>query len=97
VGKNFSAFDRKFLNHCINGWRDKIDPIMHYRSLDPGTLYFDPRIDKVLPDTTTCYLRAGMVQDVAHTATEDALGVIGLIRRYYGVDGPTLRTANFSA
>ena len=38
------------------------------------------RDDEKLPDSKTCYERAGMDPKVAHTALEDALAVVQLVR-----------------
>ena len=39
-----------------------------------------PLEDDKLPDSKTCYERAGMNGKVAHTAVEDALAVVRLVR-----------------
>ena len=36
--------------------------------------------DERLPDSKTCYERAGLDDKVAHTAVEDALAVVRLVR-----------------
>jgi DNA polymerase III epsilon subunit-like protein len=73
AGKNFANFDYQFLKKC--GFN-----IFLHRTLDPTTLYWQPE-DEKLPDMKTCLLRAGMSGHVAHTALEDALSVVHLIRR----------------
>jgi hypothetical protein len=76
AGKNFSSFDKKFLdkleNNCIE---------FHHRSLDPSILYFDPLIDETLPSTEVCLKRAGMDSFIAHTALADAKAIIELLRK----------------
>jgi oligoribonuclease len=74
AGKNFGNFDRPFLEK-IPDWRIKfkhrvLDPMMYYLKTD----------DEVPPDLKTCKERAGMPPEVAHTAIEDCLDVIQLIR-----------------
>jgi oligoribonuclease (3'-5' exoribonuclease) len=83
AGKNFAAFDKRFLDKLPN---DHV--IFRHRTLDPAILYLDP-FDDVIPDTKECYLRAGMSDEVAHTALDDALGVVKLLRRRF-CDGISL-------
>jgi len=76
AGKNFASFDAQFLkrvsnfsayvkfNHCT------IDPCMLLWRLD----------DEGLPDTKTCMERAEIDGKVAHTAVEDAIAVVKMIR-----------------
>ncbi|MHC4297959.1 MAG: 3'-5' exonuclease [Planctomycetota bacterium] len=81
AGKNFSSFDLQFLNK-LPDWEECV-PTQH-RAADPGNLYWDPRIDlNGLPDTLTCMKRAGLQGEVAHTATEDAMIVVKLIRNWF--------------
>jgi oligoribonuclease (3'-5' exoribonuclease) len=76
AGKNFGTFDLQFLK--------KNAAFSHYikfrhRVIDPAMLFWEPS-DEGLPDSSTCYERAGMDKKVAHTALEDALAVVRLIR-----------------
>lgn len=80
AGKNVSGFDVPFLNSKIKDW-DGI--YMRHRALDPAILYFDPIEDKELPDTAKCMIRAGLKGVVAHTALEDALVVVELLRNKF--------------
>lgn len=77
AGKNFASFDWLFLSK-LKGWHDiKIK----HRVLDPGVMYWQPRIDGYkVPNLKTCLDRAGIGGGVAHTAVEDAQAVIYLIR-----------------
>lgn len=75
AGKNFGSFDRQFLKRLPN-WNIP----MKHRSINPGNLYFDPIVDDGPPDTETCMARAGILGEVAHTALEDAVIVVRLIR-----------------
>lgn len=77
AGKNYAGFDRQFLERLPN-WPQFIN--VHHRVLDPGSMYFDPRVDDGVPSTTECLRRAGLDSDVKHRALEDARDVIRLIR-----------------
>ena len=81
AGKNFGAFDMQFLLRLDFGSHVKI----HHRSLDPGSMYFDPKIDEVPPDMQECLMRAGIATSVTHKALDDALDVIRLIRHKYSI------------
>jgi hypothetical protein len=76
AGKNFASFDRQFLKKLPN-WEKQVK--LHHRTLDPAMLYWLPD-DEALPDSKTCYLRAGLPGEVAHTALEDAKAVVWLLR-----------------
>lgn len=79
AGKNFASFDARFLRKLTN-WDKYIKT--HHRILDPAALYWQPAIDGAqLPDTKTCMERAGIDGEVAHTAVEDAIVVVRLIRQ----------------
>ena len=81
AGKNFSGLDYQFLRR-LPKW-EKFIPTQH-RVIDPGNLYFDPRIDNgELPSMQTCMTRAGIPGTVAHTAVEDAIVVVKLIRTWF--------------
>jgi hypothetical protein len=77
AGKNVGMFDMPFLNKKLKKrWGDIT--ILH-RVIDPAILYYMPG-DKNLPDSATCLERAGMAGEVAHTALEDAIMVVKLVR-----------------
>jgi hypothetical protein len=76
AGKNFDKFDRVFLDKLPNWKRVR----MGYRSLDPGILYWWPEVDVAPPSLSTCCVRAGIDNFVAHRAVEDARKVVELIR-----------------
>lgn len=81
AGKNFATFDKLFLEQLPN-WKKNIR--ITQRIMDPAILYWDPKTDETLPNLEECKKRAGMsVTTVAHTAVEDALDVIELIRLKY--------------
>ena len=76
AGKNFGSFDEQFL-------KEQTDLFKHvkirHRLMDPGILYWKMG-DEALPGTEECKKRAGLEEMVAHTAIEDAIDVIKLIR-----------------
>jgi hypothetical protein len=78
AGKNFSSFDCQFLKQ-VHGFTDEVR--LYHRAIDPAVFYWRPDIDDKLPDTKTCLERAGLDGHVAHTAVEDCISMIQLIRR----------------
>lgn len=80
AGKNVANFDLRFLRRHP-GWRDDL---FYHRSLDPGSLYFDPRTDERVPSTEECMARAGLSGVVTHDAVEDARLVVRLLRHRLG-------------
>ena len=78
AGKNFSSFDLQFLKQ-VHGFSDHI--YFRHRAIDPAVFYWRPDIDDKLPDTKTCLERAGLDGRVTHTAIEDCISVIQLVRR----------------
>jgi len=77
AGKNFASFDMQFL-YRLPGFTGVVK--FRHRVLDPAILYWRPLEDERLPDSKTCYERAGLDGKVAHTAVEDALAVVRLVR-----------------
>jgi DNA polymerase III epsilon subunit-like protein len=82
AGKNFGSFDKLFLTKL-----PKMNELISFghRAIDPAMLYFDPKIDTELPSSKLCMERAGLAGEVAHTAVEDAIMIIKLIRNYYKI------------
>lgn len=76
AGKNVAMFDMPFLNENIKDWKGV--SFLH-RVIDPAILYYQPG-DVCLPDSKLCMERAGLAGEVAHTALEDTLMVVKLIR-----------------
>lgn len=76
AGKNFMSFDSKFLEKHTD-----MDKHIRFRSrvLDPAILYYQ-KDDTSLPSLQICLDRAGIKSEVKHTAVEDCLDVIKLIR-----------------
>ena len=78
AGKNVAMFDLPWLKAKIKDW----GPIYFLnRVIDPAILYFDVQTDSKLPDMSKCLERAGLSGDVPHTALEDALIVLKLLRK----------------
>ena len=77
AGKNFGASDLNFINKLPN-FKKHIS--ISSKIIDPGILYFNPEIDTSLPGLSACLRRANKPFLVSHTAVEDALDVIKLIR-----------------
>lgn len=81
AGKNFATFDKLFLEQ-LPDWKKHIQ--ITQRILDPAILFWDPLTDETLPNLEECKRRAGLsTTKVAHTAVEDALDVIELLRTKY--------------
>jgi len=77
AGKNFASFDRQFLKRLPRF--EQVVKLRH-RTLDPAILFWHPNEDEELPGSKTCYERAGINTNVAHTAVEDAQAVVRLVR-----------------
>ena len=81
AGKNFGNFDSKFLEKLPH---HSLLVKFNHRILDPAILYLDLEKDTdTLPSTETCMKRAGIDGEVKHTALEDALNVVRLLRKKY--------------
>ncbi len=85
AGQNYASFDKAFLEQCVPRW--KSDVKIKHRTIDTGNLFWR-KDDEYLPDTQECYRRAGLPVHVAHTAIEDAVGVVKLIRAYWAAQLP---------
>jgi len=81
AGKNFSGFDLQFLKQ-VHGFSKHVR--FWRRAIDPAIFYWQPDSDTELPSTETCLKRAGLDDNVAHTAVEDCISIIQLIR--HGVE-----------
>lgn len=77
-GKNFTGFDLQFLKQVV-GFTKHVH--FEHRAIDPAVFYWRPDIDDQLPSTKTCLERAGLSGRVAHTAIEDCISVMQLVRR----------------
>lgn len=76
AGKNFGASDLQFFNKQTD--LAKHVKIRH-KILDPGPM-FVTKDDEVLPGMEECLNRMGEEPVVAHTAVEDAIDVVKLVR-----------------
>jgi oligoribonuclease (3'-5' exoribonuclease) len=83
AGKNFANCDLNFLNKQTD-----LEKHVHIRHtiLDPGILYMTKR-DRSLPGLGQCLARAGFEGNVAHTAVEDAMDVVKVIRHKFLDEG----------
>jgi oligoribonuclease (3'-5' exoribonuclease) len=80
AGKNFAMFDKLFLEK-LPKWNTYIE--IKKRIIDPAVLFADWQNDEVLPNLTTCKIRAKTGDNVTHNALEDAWDVIELMRTQY--------------
>jgi|LakMenEpi03Aug12_release.lakeMendotaPanAssembly.Ray.scaffolds.fasta_scaffold818995_2 oligoribonuclease len=80
AGKNFSGFDKLFLNKVPN-WNKYIR--MRTRVLDPAILFIDWKNDNAPPSLDECKIKAGIQGVVTHLAVDDAKDVIKLLRTKY--------------
>jgi oligoribonuclease (3'-5' exoribonuclease) len=78
AGKNFGCFDLQFLNK-IEGF-DKLSSRIHRRIIDVGTLMWARGKDECLPSLDESMKRLGVTGGVAHTAVEDAMIVLKVLR-----------------
>jgi len=84
AGKNFGNFDNQFLENLPNFFRHVR---FEHRFLDPGSMYFNPKIDSKPPGLETCLERIGIRKGISHTAVEDAKDVIMALRGKLKYDG----------
>lgn len=78
AGKNAAGFDIPFLTK----FSPQLIEVFDHRVLDPGSLFFDPRNDTIL-GLGRLKETLGLDPHVAHTAYEDALDVIRVLRMGY--------------
>lgn len=87
AGKNFMSYDMLFLNKLPNFRKTQFN----HRHIDVGCRFWRPKTDEKIPNLKECMERAGIGGEVAHTALEDALVVIKLLR-YENINMSTLET-----
>jgi len=75
AGKNVAGFDLQFFPGYIKR-------LFSHRTIDPGSMYFDPLVDEGIPSLGECLKRAGIDKKVPHDAREDAMLVIEVIRGF---------------
>jgi DNA polymerase III epsilon subunit-like protein len=83
AGKNFSSFDAKFLEKYYAFKTAILDRARH-RVLDIGSMYVT-KGDSFIPDLKHCLERAGLNNEVPHTAVEDAVLVVKAAQFKFGV------------
>lgn len=85
AGKNFSSFDKKFLDKLFeNTWTSNDSNFkFHHRVLDVGSVFVDFKNDDWIPNLNQCMQRAGVKGTVTHDAYEDAKDVIKVLRSKY--------------
>ena len=82
AGKNFSGFDLPFLKSIGVGNKGS-KTRFHHRTVDPGSLFFNPKVDDVPPSLDVCLERSGIDKSVDHLALNDAIDVIRVLRYQY--------------
>lgn len=85
AGKNFDAFDRKFIE-LIPKWDQYIR--LRHRTIDPTTPYIDWHNDEQPPGLGECLQRAGIIKQVTHNAVEDCWDTLEVLRKEYNVKKP---------
>lgn len=81
VGKNYDAFDGRFLER-VPGWTQFISPLVERRTLDVGSLCFRPDDGKVV-GLEACLEMLGVKAEVNHRALDDALQVATVVSRFF--------------
>lgn len=82
IGKNFSGFDNRFIEHLNKPGSTDFLKINHVIA-DPATLYVNWYSDIVFPGLPVCKERAGLDSFVSHDALEDAWDVVKIVRKKY--------------
>lgn len=88
AGKNFDAFDRKFID-LIPKWSQYIS--LRHRTIDPTSMYVDWFKDDAPPGLGDCLQRAGVPKVVTHKAVQDCLDTLLVIRKEYEVKKPWMK------
>ena len=81
VGKNFDAFDARFLER-IPGWDTYVKPLCERRTLDVGSLCFRPGDGRV-ESLEKCLEMVGIRDTTTHRALDDALQVATVVSRFF--------------
>ena len=76
AGKNPGTFDVPFIE-ALPEWKGIVE--FHRRVLDPASHYVWDR-DEHIPDLQECLRRAGIDTTVSHTAVDDAIDIVKLVR-----------------
>lgn len=78
VGKNFAAFDDRFL--CEHDAWNQVR--RYHRILDVGSLLFRPADNKIR-DLKECLAILGIDKEIEHRAIDDALDVATIVSRFF--------------
>lgn len=89
AGKNFDAFDRKFID-LIPKWGQYVK--LRHRTIDPTSMYIDWYNDDTPPGLGDCLSRAGVPKIVTHKAVQDCLDTLLVIRKEYSVKKPWMKS-----
>ncbi len=85
AGKNFSGFDRPFLD-MVPGLKQTLDQYFIHRVHDPAELFFDPDTMDKTPNLKECLEIAGYNTEVKHNAIDDDYDVIRCLRFHYDME-----------
>jgi oligoribonuclease len=88
AGKNFDAFDRKFID-LIPKWSQYVS--LRHRTIDPTSMYIDWYHDDAPPGLGDCLQRAGVPKVVTHKASQDCLDTLLVIRKDYSIHKPWMK------
>lgn len=88
AGKNFDAFDRKFID-LIPKWGQYVK--LRHRTIDPTSMYIDWYNDDTPPGLGDCLSRAGVPKIVTHKAVQDCLDTLLVIRKDYLIQKPWMK------
>lgn len=88
AGKNFDAFDRKFIE-LIPKWDNYIR--LRHRTIDPTTAYIDWINDETPPGLGECLQRAGIIKNVTHHALSDCWDTLQTLRAEYNIKKPWMK------
>ena len=72
VGKNFDRFDLQFLKR-MKGFDLFLEPLLERRTLDVGSLMFNPSKRDKVPNLRQCLEDLGIRVSIPHRALQDAL------------------------
>lgn len=88
AGKNFDAFDRKFID-IIPKWNSYVK--LRHRTIDPTSMYIDWGNDDAPPGLGDCLQRAGVPKIITHKAVDDCLDTLLVIRKEYEIKKPWMK------
>jgi oligoribonuclease (3'-5' exoribonuclease) len=86
-GKNVQGFDVPFLKKFMR--LHYTSRFFSHRTLEVGSVYFDPFRDEKIPSLQDCLKRAGLDKEVAHEALQDCADVIRVLRSKWQNQAPS--------